>query len=118
MRAATIKARVNAVHIRGSREETKPIDDPISFPPVKLKGIIVPYYDALVLTLCISCFDVHKVLVDLGNRADLLQLPAFNQKKLSSRMLNSTGRIFSGFNDAKTMTLGDITLPVQAGPVT
>ena len=32
MRAATIKAWVNAVHTGGSLEETKPIDGPISFP--------------------------------------------------------------------------------------
>ena len=31
---------------------------------------------------------------------------------------NSIGRIFSGFNGATTTTLGDITLPIQARPVT
>ena len=67
-----VKAQVNAIHTGGSHEETKPIEGPI-----------------LVLTLCISCFDVHKMLVDPGSKADLLQLPAFNQIKLSSRMLNS-----------------------------
>ena len=78
----------------------------------------MPHYDALVLTLCISCFDVHMVLVDPGRAADLLQLPAFNQRKLSLGMLNSARRILSGFNDATTTTLGDITLPVQVGPIT
>ena len=32
----------------------------------------MPHYDALVLTLCINGFDVHRVLVDLGSAADLL----------------------------------------------
>ena len=32
LRAAMVKARVNSVHIGGSREETKPIDGSISFP--------------------------------------------------------------------------------------
>ena len=112
------KASVNAVHTRGSREETKPIDSPISFPLVNPNRVIVPHYDALVLTLCINCFDVHKVLVDPGSATDLLQLLAFNQMKLSSQMLNSAERILFGFNDAATTTLGDITLPIQAGLVT
>ena len=76
------------------------------------------YYDALVLTLCISGFDVHRVLVDLGNAADLLQLPTFNQIKLSSGMLNSAEQIFFGFNGVTTTTLGDVMFLVQVGPVT
>ena len=76
------------------------------------------YYDALVLTLRINGFDVHRVPVDLGNATDLLQMLAFNQMKLSLLMLNSVGRILFGFNGATTTTLGDITLSVQAGPVT
>ena len=90
MRVATIKARVNAVHIRSSREETKPIDDPISFPPINPNKVIVPHYVALVLTLCINGFDVHRVLVDPGSSVDLLQPLAFNQMKLSSQMMNLT----------------------------
>ena len=77
--------------MEGSCEETRPIDGPISFPPVNSNMIIVPHYDALVLTLYISGFDVHKVLVDPGSVKDLLQLPTFNQMRLSLRMLNSIG---------------------------
>ena len=66
-----VKARVNIVHAGGSREETKPIDGPISFPPVNPNRVIVPHYDALILTLCISGFDVHRVLVDPGSTTDL-----------------------------------------------
>ena len=109
---------MNAVHTSGSREETKPIDSPISFPPVNPNRVIVPHYDALILTHCIKGFDVHKVLVDPGSVADLLQLLAFNQMKLSPQMVNSVGRILSGFNETTTTTLGDITLSIQAGPVT
>ena len=112
LRVAKVKARVNAIHTRGSREETKLIDGPISFPPVNPNRVIVPHYDALVLTLCISGFDVHRVLVDPGRASDLLQLPAFKQMKHSSRILNLARRILSGFNGATTTTLGDITLPI------
>ena len=72
LKSATVKARVNAIHTRGSLEETKPIDDPISFPLVNPNKVIMPYYDALILTLCISGFDVHRVLVDPDSATDLL----------------------------------------------
>ena len=78
----------------------------------------MPHYDALVLTFRINGFDVHKVLVDPSNAADLLQLLAFKQMKLSLGMLNSTRRILFGFNGGTTKTLGDVALPVKVGPVT
>ena len=77
LRATTVRARVNAIHMEGKHEETKPIDDPISFPPINPNRVIVPHYDALVLTHYIQGFDVHKVLVDPSNAADLLQLSDF-----------------------------------------
>ena len=63
---AIVKARVNGIHTGGSREETKPIDSFISFSPINPNRVIVPHYDALVLTLCISGFDVHRVLINPG----------------------------------------------------
>ena len=60
---------------------------------------------------------MHKVLVDPSSAADLLQLPTFRQMNISLDRLSSAGRILSGFNGATTVTMGDITLPVRAGPV-
>ena len=60
---------------------------------------------------------MHRVLVDLGSATDLLQLPAFRQMNISLDKLSSTGRILSGINGATTVTMGDITLSVRAGPV-
>ena len=118
LRAATVKVKVNAIHVEGQHEETELIDGPISFPPINLNRIIVPHYDAMVLTLCINGFDVHRVLVDHGSVVDLLQLPAFLQMKLSLGMLNSAVRILFGFNGATIVTLGDVALPVKAGLIT
>ena len=118
LKVTIVKAKVNAIHAKGRHEETKLMDGPISFPPVNPNRIIVPHYDALVLTLYFSGFDVHRVLVDLGSAVDLLQLPVFEHVKFSLEMLNSTRRIPSSFNGATTTTLGDITLPMKVGPVT
>ena len=115
---ATIKARVNAIHPGGSHAETESVDGPISFPSVNPNRVIVPHYDALVLTLYINGFDVHRVLVDPGSGAGLLQLPAFKQMKLSSGMLNSIGQILSIFNGATIVTLEDVALPITARLVT
>ena len=68
--------------------------------------------------LCINNFDVHRVLVDLGSAADLLHLPAFQQMKVPLDHLSSASKIFSEFNGATTLTVGDIVLSVKAGPVT
>ena len=96
---------------------TQPIDDPISFPPVNLTRVITPHYDALVLTVCINGFDVHKVLVDPSSADDLLHLPAFKQMRVPIDHFSSAGRVLSGFNGATTLTVGDIAFPVRAGPV-
>ena len=109
---------MNVVHTKSSQGEVEPVDGLIFFPPMNPNKFIMPHYDALVLTLCVNGFGVHKVLVDPGRVIDLLHLPAFTQMKLSPGMLNSTGRILSGFNGATTMTLGDVTLHMKAGPVT
>ena len=60
---------------------------------------------------------MHKVLVDLGCAADLLQLPVFRHMNISLDRLSSSRKILFGFNGATTVTMGDITLPVRARPV-
>ena len=94
--------------MEGRHKETKPIDDLISFPPVNPNRIIVPHYDALVPTLYINGFDVHRVLIDPSITVNLLQLSEFEQMKLSLGMLNLIRWILFGFNGVTTTTLGDV----------
>ena len=115
LRAASVRAWVNTISTSESDSEVQSIDDPISFPPLNLIRAISPHYDALMLTLCINNFDVHRLLVDLGSAADLLHLPTF---QLQLDHLSSADRVLSGFNGATTLTVGDIFLPVKVGPVT
>ena len=63
---------MNAIHTTSSQGEVEPVDGLISFPSVNPSRVIVPHYDALVLTLCINGFDVHRVLVNPGSARDLL----------------------------------------------
>ena len=118
LRTASVRTRVNAISSKGNTPAAQPVDDPISFPPINPTRVITPYYDALVLTVCINGFDVHRVLVDPGSVAHLLHLPAFKQMRVSIDHLHSPGRILLGFNGATTLSIGDITFSVKAGPVT
>ena len=118
LQVASIRARVNIVSDRGDVTAVLPVDGLISFPPINPMRVITPHYDALMLTVCINSFDVHRVLVDLGSAADLLHLPAFKQMRVLTDHLYSAGRVLSGFNGATTLSVGDITFSVKAGPVT
>ena len=115
---ASVRAKVNTVSTRENTTAVQPVDGPISFPPINPTRVITPHYDALVLTVCISSFDVHRVLVDPGSAADLLHLPAFKKMRVPLDHLSSAGRVLSGFNGATTLTVGDIAFLVRAGLVT
>ena len=116
--AASIRARINTINTPESSTTLQPINGIVSFPPIDSTRIITPHYDALVLTLCINNFDVHRVLVDPGSTAELLHLPALTQMRVPLSHLRSAGRVLSGFNGSTTLTVGDIALSVKVGLVT
>ena len=118
LRTASIRARVNTISNHGDAPTVLQVDDSISFPPINPTRVITPHYDALLLIVCINDFDVHRVLVDLGRTADLLHIPAFKQMKVPIDHLHSAGRVFSRFNRATILSIGDITFSVKAGSVT
>ena len=105
------------IHAPISSRIVQPIDGPICFPPINPSKVIVPHHDSLLLTLCINDFDVHRVSVNPGSTANLLQLPAFRQMNISLDRLSLTGRILSGFNGETIVTMGDIIVPVREGSV-
>ena len=116
--AASVRAKVNIVSAQENITIVQPVDGPISFPPINLTRVISPHYDAIVLTVCINSFDVHRVLVDPGSAADLLHIPAFKQMRVPLDHLCSAGKVLSGFNGTTTLTVGDIAFSIKAGSVT
>ena len=91
---ASIRVRINTINTQESSTALQSIDGLVSFPPIDPTRIITPHYDALVLTLGINNFDVNRVLVDLGNAAELLHLPSLTQMKVPLS-LSSAGRVLS-----------------------
>ncbi|RVW28495.1 hypothetical protein CK203_103978 [Vitis vinifera] len=62
-------------------------------------------------------FDVRRILVDPGSSADLCKHQSLATWDIVSQALKTRTNL-SGFNGSSTTSLGDIILPVQAGPVT
>ena len=91
--AAAVRDRINTVSARGDTTIVLSIDGPITFPPINPTRVITPHYNALILTVCINGFDVHRVLVDPGSAANLLHLSAFKQMKILVDHL----RLLAGF---------------------
>ncbi|XP_034683233.1 uncharacterized protein LOC117912653 [Vitis riparia] len=118
LQAASVREHVNSIRPGITGGGPHPIDGTIIFPPVNPTRILQPHHDALILSLEIGDFNVRRILVDPGNSADLLQASIISQMGRNLTGLENPGRILSGFNGATTTSLGDIVLPVQAGPVT
>ena len=70
------------------------------------------------MSLEIGDFDVRCILVDPGSSADLVQASVVSHMGHNLTGLENPGRILSEFNGSSTTSLGDIILPIQAGPVT
>ena len=118
LRKASVRAKVNTISDRGDVPAVLPVDGPISFPPINPTRVITPHYDALVFTVYINSFDVHRVLVDPGSAADLLHLPVFKHMRVPIDHLHSASRVLSGFNKATTLSVRGIAFSDKAGPVT
>ena len=113
-----MRERVNSIRPGITGGGPRPINGTIIFPSIDPTRILQPHRDALILSLGMGDFDVRRILFDLGSSTDLLQASIISHMGRDLSGLENPGRILSGFNGTATISLGDIVLPVQAGPVT
>ncbi|XP_034680445.1 uncharacterized protein LOC117910483 [Vitis riparia] len=113
-----VRERVNSIRPGITEGGPRLIDGTITFPPVDPTRILRPHRDALILSLGMDKFDVRRILIDPGSSADLVQASVISHMGHNLVGIENPGRILSGFNGASTISLGDIVLPVQAGPIT
>ncbi|RVW58553.1 hypothetical protein CK203_111389 [Vitis vinifera] len=116
LRAASVRERINSIRPGLIGGGPRPIDGTIIFPPVDPTRTLQPHRDALILSLEIGDFDLRRILVDPSSSTDLVQASVVSHMGHSLTGLENPGRILSGFNGSSTTSLGDILLPVQAGP--
>lgn len=69
------------------------------------------------LTLGLDDFDVRRILMDLGSFTYLLQISTYRLMRCSLSTLENQGRVLSNFNEATTISLGDVVLPIEVDVV-
>ncbi|XP_034685657.1 uncharacterized protein LOC117914418 [Vitis riparia] len=117
LRAATVQEHVSPVRPGLVNGSIHPIDGTIVFPAPDPSRVLQPHRDALILTIGVGNYDVKRILIDPGSSADLLQVAVIKRMGFEPSNLENPGRTLSGFNGSSTTSLGDIILPVYAGPV-
>ena len=74
-----------------------------------------PHDDALVVSIRIENYNMHKVLVNNGSSADILYYLAFQQMGIGRERLIPTNSPLIGFGGTRVLPLGAITLSVVVG---
>ena len=92
------------------------VDNPtIKFSEDDTRRLHDPHDDALVVSLQIGDYNMHRVLVDNGSSVDILYYPAFQQMRIDKERLTPTNTPLMGFRGTRVFPLGAITLAVRAG---
>ena len=74
-----------------------------------------PHDVALVVSIRIEDYNMHRVLIDNGSSADILYYPAFQQMGISRERLVPTNAPLVGFRGTRVLPLGAVTLSVIVG---
>ena len=87
----------------------------IGFSKENARRLHHPHDDALVVSIRIEDYNMHRVLVDNGSSADILYYPTFQQMGIGRERLISTNASRVGFGGTRVLPLGAITLSVVVG---
>ncbi|XP_030948930.1 uncharacterized protein LOC115972828 [Quercus lobata] len=97
---------VHSVQLTGSIPRMPRIGNPvIHFSEDDAQRLHHPHDDALVVSLQIGDYNMHRVLVDNGSSADILYYPAFQQMRIDRELLSPTNAPLVGFGGAITLTV-------------
>ena len=93
----------------------KQIDQDMSFNEVDARGVRQLHNDPLVIMLTIEGFNTKRILVDNGNSADIIYLPAFQQLKLDPKRLWPFDSPLVSFSGDRVYPKGRVTLTLTVG---
>ncbi|XP_065626753.1 uncharacterized protein LOC136066400 [Quercus suber] len=100
----------------GSRSNTTRMESPIiGFTEEDARRLHHPHDDALVVSIRVGDYNVHRVLIDNGSSADILYYPAVQQMGIDRARLMPASALLVGFGGTRVFPIGSITLPVTVG---
>ena len=74
-----------------------------------------PHDDALVVSIWVGDYSIHRVLVDNGSSTNILYYLTFQQMRIEREWHVPTNASLTGFGGMKVYPLGAVTLPVIVG---
>jgi hypothetical protein len=87
----------------------------ITFTEADINHVSFPHTDAMVITTHIDKWNVTRVLVDNGSRAEILFLSTFEQMDLNKKQLKEVSKHLYGFGGKRIESIGSISLPLSFG---
>ena len=104
---------VQNVQVTGSVPKIARKESPIiGFSEDDARRVHHPHDDALVISIRVGEYNVHRMLVDNGSSADILYYPAFQQMGINRARLTPTNAPLVGFGGMRVLPLGAITLSI------
>ncbi|XP_070052911.1 uncharacterized protein [Nicotiana tomentosiformis] len=101
--SAAKKTKVSITHSKRLQE------DDVTFTEEDADRLLLPYNNALVISLNVLDFKVKRVLVDPGSSANIIKWRVLEQAKITVTIIPAT-KLFAGFNLASVTTRGEILL--------
>ena len=87
----------------------------IKFSEKDVRRLYHPHDDALIVSIRIENYNMHRVLVNNESSTDILYYPTFQQMGIGKERLIPTNAPFVGFGGTRVLPLGAITLSVVVG---
>ena len=107
---------VQNVQLMGSVSKIAQRESPIiGFSEEDARRLHHPHNDALVVSIRVEDYNMHRVLVDNGSSADILYYPAFQQMGIGRERLILMNAPLVGFGGTRVLLLGAVTLSVVVG---
>ena len=107
---------IQNVQLMGSVPKIARRESPIiGFSEEDARRLHHPHDDALIVSIRVGDYNVHRMLVDNGSSADILYYPVFQHMGIDKARLIPTNAPLVGFGGTRVLPLGAITLSVTVG---